>query len=70
MIAYHSFVVRNTRFWQDQGGASRIKATAYALLTQMVLNRIAYAGPIVLWLTEQKNHGGYFSTQVTTGFIT
>ncbi|XP_028394711.1 complement C3-like [Dendronephthya gigantea] len=59
---------KNTRYWHDgQGGnAIDVETTSYALLTQMVLKRRGYAGPIVVWLTEQrKGGGGFISTQDT-----
>ena len=62
------FVGKNTRYWDDaQGGnAIDVETTSYALLTQMALQRRGYAGPIVVWLTEQrKGGGGFISTQVS-----
>ncbi|CAB4009200.1 complement C3-like, partial [Paramuricea clavata] len=59
---------KNTRYWHDgQGGnAIDVETTSYALLTQMALQRRGYAGPIVVWLTEQrKGGGGFISTQDT-----
>ena len=59
---------KNTRYWDDaQGGnAIDVETTSYALLTQMALQRRGYAGPIVVWLTEQrKGGGGFVSTQDT-----
>ena len=61
------FLGKNTRYWHDgQGGnAVDVETTSYALLTQMALQRRGYAGPIVVWLTEQrKGGGGFISTQV------
>ena len=66
MFLFHiNFLEKNTRYWTDGGSASNVETTAYALLTQMLLNRVRYSGPIVVWLTEQrKGGGGFFSTQV------
>ncbi|XP_046864625.1 complement C3-like [Xenia sp. Carnegie-2017] len=61
-------VGKNTRHWDDaQGGnAIAVETTSYALLTQLALKRRGYAGPIVVWLTEQRRGGGGFvSTQDT-----
>lgn len=44
-----------------------METTAYALLAQMALGRLKYAGPIVTWLASQRDpQGGFVSTQVRT----
>ncbi|XP_077986835.1 A.superbus venom factor 1-like [Glandiceps talaboti] len=46
--------------------AIAVETTAYALLTQLKLDNIKYANPIVVWLTKQRNaQGGFVSTQDT-----
>ena len=43
-----------------------METTAYALLAQMAVGRLKLAGPIVTWLTNQKDPlGGFVSTQVS-----
>ena len=47
-----------------------METTAYALLAQMALGRLKFAGPIVTWLTGQRDpQGGFVSTQVCTVFL-
>ena len=42
-----------------------METTAYALLAQMALGRLKSAGPIVTWLSSQRDpQGGFVSTQV------
>ena len=42
-----------------------METTAYALLAQMALGRLKSAGPIVTWLSTQRDpQGGFVSTQV------
>ena len=42
-----------------------VETAAYALLAQMVIGRLKFAGPIVTWLTSKKTaQGGFISTQV------
>ncbi|XP_072176542.1 complement C3-like [Diadema setosum] len=44
--------------------AIAVETTAYALLTQLALREITYAGSVALWLSEQQNYqGGFVSTQ-------
>lgn len=48
------------------GKASNVETTGYALLAQVEMDRLEYAGPIVLWLTKQRSYGGGFvSTKVS-----
>ena len=43
-----------------------METAGYALLAQLHLGRLKYGGPIVKWLTEQRNaQGGFISTQDT-----
>ena len=43
-----------------------METTAYALLAQMAVGRLKLAGPIVTWLTNQRDSlGGFVSTQVS-----
>ena len=64
-LFYFLFQAKKTRHWNAGGRALNIETAGYALLTQMVLGRQRYAGPIVSWLTEQRNtKGGFHSTQV------
>lgn len=56
-----------TRHWDAADTALSVETTAYALLAQMALGRLKYAGPIVTWLTSQRDpQGGFVSTQVRT----
>ncbi|XP_077987221.1 A.superbus venom factor 1-like [Glandiceps talaboti] len=54
-------------FWYAwKPSAIAVETTAYALLTQLKLDDIEYANPIVVWLTTQRNaNGGFVSTQDT-----
>lgn len=57
---------KKTRHWNAGARALNIETAGYALLTQMAIGRQRYAGPIVSWLTEQRNtKGGFHSTQDT-----
>ena len=43
-----------------------METNAYALLAQMAVGRLKLAGPIVTWLTNQRDPlGGFVSTQVS-----
>ena len=54
------------RHWNAGRIALNIETSAYALLTQILMGRVKYAGPIVSWLTAQRNgQGGFSSTQVS-----
>nr|BAJ05269.1 complement component C3 precursor [Diadumene lineata] len=55
-----------SRHWNAGGHALNIETAAYALLAQMVMNRLKYGGPIVTWLTEQRNSGGGFKSTTDT----
>jgi hypothetical protein len=45
----------------------KVATAGYALLAQASMNRLKYAGPIVVWLTKQRSFGGGFvSTTVST----
>ncbi|XP_068695726.1 LOW QUALITY PROTEIN: venom factor-like [Montipora foliosa] len=55
-----------TRHWDVGNKALSVETTAYALLAQMALGRLKFAGPIVTWLTSQRDpQGGFVSTQDT-----
>nr|BAH22724.1 complement component C3 precursor [Nematostella vectensis] len=58
--------IKSTRHWNAGGHALNIETASYALLAQMALNKLKYAGPIVVWLTEQKNSGGGFKSTTDT----
>ena len=65
MSCFSCSIDKNARYWTDGGNAINVETTSYALLTQMALKRLGYSGPIVVWLTEQRQGGGGFvSTQV------
>lgn len=54
-----------TRHWDVGDKALSVETTAYALLAQMALGRLKSSGPIVTWLTGQRDpQGGFVSTQV------
>lgn len=60
------FLDKNTRHWNVGGDALNVETAGYALLAQLYLGRLKHGGPIVKWLTEQRNSGGGFiSTQDT-----
>ena len=47
-----------------------METTAYALLAQMAVGRLKLAGPIVTWLTNQRDPlGGFVSTQVSVAEV-
>lgn len=53
------------RYWDVGNDALNVETTAYALLAQMALGRLKFSGPIVTWLTGQRDpQGGFVSTQV------
>ena len=55
----------STRYWDAGNQALNVETTAYALLAQMAVGRLKLAGPIVTWLTSQRDpQGGFVSTQV------
>lgn len=55
----------STRYWDAGNQALNVETTAYALLAQMAVGRLKLAGPIVTWLTSQRDpQGGFASTQV------
>ncbi|XP_031570486.1 A.superbus venom factor 1-like [Actinia tenebrosa] len=57
---------QNTRHWDIGGPALNVETAGYALLSQLHLGRLKHGGPIVKWLTEQRNaEGGFVSTQDT-----
>ncbi|PFX30398.1 Complement C3 [Stylophora pistillata] len=57
---------KSTRFWDAGNQALNVETTAYALLAQMAVGRLKLAGPIVAWLTTQRDpQGGFVSTQIT-----
>ncbi|XP_006818468.2 complement C3-like, partial [Saccoglossus kowalevskii] len=57
----------NKPYWYTHNpSAIEVETTAYALLTQVELDNIAYSNAIVVWLTSQRNsQGGFISTQDT-----
>lgn len=56
----------STRYWDAGNQALNVETTAYALLAQMAVGRLKLAGPIVTWLTSQRDpQGGFASTQDT-----
>ena len=58
--------MKKTRHWNAGGNALNVETAGYALLTQVILGRITYAGPIVTYLTNQRSSGVRFvSTQVS-----
>lgn len=65
MVPWFSHPDKAIRHWDAGGIALSIETSAYALLTQVLMGRVKYAGPIVRWLTTQRNAaGGFSSTQV------
>ena len=64
---YFVFIIsdKKSRHWNAGGNALNVETAGYALLTQMILGRSGYAGPIVTYLTNQRQGGvGFVSTQV------
>ena len=58
-------LVRKSRHWNAGDNALNVETAGYALLTQVILRNTGYAGPIVTYLTNQRNGGiGFVSTQV------
>lgn len=61
----YSIIDEATRYWDVGNDALNVETNAYALLAQMALGRLKSAGPIVTWLTGQRDPlGGFVSTQV------
>ena len=61
----YSISDKSSRFWDAGNDALNVETTAYALLAQMAVGRLKLAGPIVTWLTNQRDpQGGFVSTQV------
>eukprot|EP00794_Sanderia_malayensis_P016274 gene16274-17915_t len=57
---------RDAMYIKDGGPALCVEATSYALLTMMSLKETDAAGPLVVWLTKQRNaKGSFYSTQDT-----
>ncbi|KAL9988942.1 hypothetical protein ACROYT_G003438 [Oculina patagonica] len=57
---------KKSRHWNAGGNALNVETAGYALLTQIILGRTGYAGPIVTYLTNQRKGGvGFVSTQDT-----
>ena len=47
-----------------------METAGYVLLTQVILGRTGYAGPIVTYLTNQRQGGfGFVSTQVCNYYL-
>lgn len=60
-----STLVKKTRHWNTGGNALNVETAGYALMTQVLLGRTVYAGPIVTYITGQRQGGvGFVSTQV------
>lgn len=65
------FVAKKSRYWNAGGNALNVETAGYALLTQVILGRSGYAGPIVTYLTNQRQGGvGFVSTQVSNYSVT
>ncbi|XP_027048067.1 ophiophagus venom factor-like [Pocillopora damicornis] len=57
---------KKSRYWNTGGNALDVETAGYALMTQVLLGRTAYAGPIVTYMTSQRQGGvGFVSTQDT-----
>lgn len=70
ILNIHSFVfiisAKKSRYWNAGGNALNVETAGYALMTQVILGRTGYAGPIVTYLTNQRKGGaGFVSTQVS-----
>ena len=64
-MPYLIFTGRQVRYWKENGAALTVEATAYALLAQLKLKEVEFSGPVVIWLTEERNaRGSFHSTQV------
>lgn len=62
--------VKKTRHWNTGGNALNVETAGYALMTQVLLGRTVYAGPIVTYITGQRQGGvGFVSTQVREVYI-
>lgn len=58
-------LAKKSRYWNTGGNALDVETAGYALMTQVLLGRTAYAGPIVTYMTSQRQGGvGFVSTQV------
>ena len=56
---------KKSRYWNAGGNALNVETAGYVLLTQVILGRTDHAGPIVTYLTNQRQGGvGFVSTQV------
>lgn len=57
---------KKSRYWNTGGNALDVETAGYALMTQVLLGRTGYAGPIVTYMTSQRQGGaGFVSTQDT-----
>ncbi|XP_015753158.1 PREDICTED: complement C3-like [Acropora digitifera] len=57
---------KETRYWNAGQNALNVETAGYAMMTQLLLHRTGYAGPIVTYLTNQRKGGmGFVSTQDT-----
>ena len=67
-ISFCLILASKTRHWLPANlKGSKIETTGYALLAQLALGRLHYAGPIVTWLTAMQNAQGAFqSTHVSS----
>ena len=58
-------------WYRFRPSAIAVETTGYALLAQLALGEITYAGSVALWLSEQQNYqGGFVSTQVRPSSLT
>ncbi|PFX26602.1 cobra venom factor-like [Stylophora pistillata] len=58
--------VKKTRHWNSGGNALDVETAGYGLMTQLLLGRTSSAGPIVTYITSQRQGGvGFVSTQDT-----
>lgn len=53
----YSFAAASSLYWETGSRTRDIETAGYALLTQVSMNRLEYAGPISLWLSEQQEFG-------------
>ena len=70
--AFFCFIIsaKKSRYWSTGSNALDVETAGYALLTQVILGRTGYAGPIVTYLTNQRKGGvGFVSTQVCKQYL-
>ena len=62
---FFSPTAKETRHWNAGQNALNVETAGYGMMTQLLLHRTGYAGPIVTYLTNQRKGGmGFVSTQV------